>query len=375
MMNPQIRHVLTDGATGKVSVLVLDGCKLVVESGLPGKTRSTQKVHASPTAAATQFEKKEWELLKKGYVMREPDAAVGNPCLHRYVGGGYTGCLTLVAVGEQMAVYRHGVFEPAQSEDYLISINRAGTMLESITLPKPLPGSACFYANTTTLLLDVDHFIYTYDLAKKRFRELIGTFEKPASFIALSGTIAAYASHPALEVRDLQSDEILYRARVNCEQYGGHSDQLAGALSARGDQLALCTKPGEIVLMTMPTGKQIGMIRGDFAMVAQLAFVGGTLLVREQYGTWSLRFFDLKTLAQIKSPIDIEGVVTHACLNADQSRLAVILGKRVTVFDLATGQPRCGFTSAHCVKTCQAAFWGQQLGVRTDYGCFSVYNV
>jgi len=33
------------------------------------------------------------------------------------------------------------------------------------------------------------------------------------------------------------------------------------------------------------------------------------------------------------------------------------------------------FDLQHVVKTCNIKFVGEKLGVRSDYGCFSIYNV
>lgn len=63
------------------------------------------------------------------------------------------------------------------------------------------------------------------------------------------------------------------------------------------------------------------------------------------------------------------------CLNADKTRLAVLRGSWVEVFELASRQLVGRFRLRHCVKSAQLRFVGEALGARTDYGCFSLYQV
>jgi hypothetical protein len=67
--------------------------------------------------------------------------------------------------------------------------------------------------------------------------------------------------------------------------------------------------------------------------------------------------------------------VQTCCLNADQSRLAVLRGTWVELFDAATRKLMHRFRLSHCVKTAKLRFVGETLGVHTDYGCFSLYQV
>ena len=63
------------------------------------------------------------------------------------------------------------------------------------------------------------------------------------------------------------------------------------------------------------------------------------------------------------------------CLNADQTRLAVLRGSWVELFEVASRQLVRRFRLSHCVKNAELRFVGEALGARTDYGCFSLYRV
>ena len=78
--------------------LRVEGKILISESVKNGKTRQTQKEFASIDEAQKVCAKKEWESLKKGYVMQNADARPGETSLHVYIGGGYTGALAKIDI-------------------------------------------------------------------------------------------------------------------------------------------------------------------------------------------------------------------------------------------------------------------------------------
>ena len=67
--------------------------------------------------------------------------------------------------------------------------------------------------------------------------------------------------------------------------------------------------------------------------------------------------------------------VNAFCFNADQTKLVLLLRAGVHVFDFVNKKLLNSFKIEHLVKKCEIKFVGEKLGVRTDYGCFSLYNV
>ena len=63
-----------------------------------GKTKQSKKEFASETEAKKACVKKEWESLKKGFIMQDSEAKAGKACLHVYIGGGYTGALSFASL-------------------------------------------------------------------------------------------------------------------------------------------------------------------------------------------------------------------------------------------------------------------------------------
>ena len=72
------------------------------------KTKQSKKEFASEQEAKKACVKKEWESLKKGFVLQDSEAKTGKACLHVYIGGGYTGALSFASVRDEIYVYKSG---------------------------------------------------------------------------------------------------------------------------------------------------------------------------------------------------------------------------------------------------------------------------
>ena len=91
--------------------LRIKGQILLSESIKNGKSRQTQKEFASADEAQKACIKKEWESLKKGYVLQNSDAKAGEASLHVYIGGGYTGVLAFSGAEGELFVYKCGGYK------------------------------------------------------------------------------------------------------------------------------------------------------------------------------------------------------------------------------------------------------------------------
>ena len=99
-----------------------------------------------------------------------------------------------------------------------------------------------------------------------------------------------------------------------------------------------------------------------------------TLLVR-QYLENKLFCLDIKSAKVTKQPwIKDEYLrVSEFCVEA--GKLVVIDQSRGYVTYLKSGNAMAEFTLDHVVKNCEAKFIDGKLAVRTDYGCFSLYEI
>ena len=81
---------------------------LVSVSLKSGKTKQSKKEFASEQETKKACVKKEWDSLKKGFVLQDSEAKTGEASLHVYIGGGYTGALSFASLRDEIYVYKSG---------------------------------------------------------------------------------------------------------------------------------------------------------------------------------------------------------------------------------------------------------------------------
>jgi hypothetical protein len=374
-----IYHSLVDASTSKVFNITVSGTNVTTESGMPGKTRVTEKVFAERSEALKFFYKKEWEMLKKGFVLYNESAKAGQPVLHCFIGAGYTGSLSFDTTPKGIYVYKHGSYNSADSqEDYIVLIDTHGNVKETILLPKILPWDIQYDAATDKLLLDLDHSIYTFDLKSSGFTELANNGSW-TSFIAVGATKNAYAANETVYIADKENN-IVSNWKYDAVTIMG-TTPFSAQLSENGAMLALHTKESEIEVFNTVTAEIILTITGDFPMVDQMEFANNDelLVVRETHGKWCMRYFEISTGKEVTFPSlevpEYTKDVNKFCFNSDKTMLAIIQRTTAYIYDFTNKKLLHSFPIDHSVKTVQPKFVGNMLGFRTDYGCFSLYNI
>ncbi|WP_374951061.1 hypothetical protein [Mucilaginibacter sp.] len=172
-MKAIIKHSLIDRQTGNTTKINSDGNVLIIETNTGGKTRSVSKTFVDDTTAVQQLVKKEWDLLKKGAVMKADTAQPGDPLLHVYIGAGYTGCLSFVSTPHGIFVYRPGGNGKVMGlQDELVCVDQDGGTAQVLTLPGLLPWKIGYDTQSDQLLLDLDHYIFSYNFATATFNKL-----------------------------------------------------------------------------------------------------------------------------------------------------------------------------------------------------------
>ncbi|WP_122873728.1 hypothetical protein [Campylobacter showae] len=362
--------------------LRVEGQILLSESIKNGKTRQTQKEFASAGEAQKACVKKEWESLKKGYVLQNADAKAGEASLHVYIGGGYTGALAFAGAGDDLFVYKCGGYkEGGALDDFLVRLNASGAVKQQTLLPKPLAWQA--ERAGEILLLDLDHFIFKFDPSSGEFNDLsqglsFKNSKEFTSFVCVAKDTAAFAMFG--QIFTLRGGEISPLAEYKSEMKN-YSPILCAALDANGTRLALCCKQNEIKILSTLNGEILNEIRGDFGIFDKICFLAdGSVLGKERY-TSKLGCLDAVSGERLK-PAWLQGECTEAdefCISADGSRLALVSYDKARVIDLKSGNLQLSFELSHVVKRCEAKFEhinGEEfLAVRTDYGCFSLYKI
>ena len=362
--------------------LRVEGKILLSESVKNGKTRQTQKEFASADEAQKACVKKEWESLKKGYVLQNANAKAGEASLHIYIGGGYTGALAFAGASDDLFVYKCGGYkEGGALDDFLIRLDASGAVKQQTPLPKPLAWQA--ERAGEILLLDLDHFIFKFDPASGEFSDLsqglsFKSSKEFTSFVCAVKDTAAFAMFG--QIFTLRGGEISPLSEYRSEMKS-YTPILCAALDADGTRLALCCKQNEIKILSTLNGEVLNEIGGNFGIFDKICFLAdGSVLGKERYAG-KLVCLDTANGERLK-PAWLRDECTEAdelCVSADGSRLALIKYDKARIIDLKSANLTLSFELEHVVKRCEAKFensnGSKNLVVRTDYGCFSLYRV
>ncbi|QDU39577.1 hypothetical protein Mal4_39220 [Maioricimonas rarisocia] len=366
-----------DPGSGKIWRSTLTGLDATIEAGKPENPRQRAKKFKSTDQAFEYLEKEEWKKLKTGYVLRDPDAQPGAPLLRTYLGGGYTGALPLTQSNNGLFTTR---FE--QSTDSVLKLAPSGQMEVVAELPEQtLVLDMSYSQELGRLLLNVDHSILSWHPeTPKKCDAITDGKGAPASCLSVGGSRLVFFDPPNLVVQDGQADEQVFKTECKPESYGGHAPQLCAALSPDGSVLAVCSKPGALSFFRIDDGKELGEIQADFNMIEKLEFdiTGDLLIGLGECVPWGPLFFDVPSMSLVEPPIELprlrEGGMDFA-LHPDRRWFAVTSWDQVFVFDLNKTQVVATIHLEHLAKRSGVHFVGDQLAVRTDLGCLSLYRI
>jgi hypothetical protein len=372
---------LRDPATGRGWSTRCDGDTVEIASGPPGRERRTAKALASPEAAVAYARKQEWARLKQGFVLASPAAAAGEPLMHRYLGGGYTGAMIAENLAGQLLCNRYDnqSGDAGGAGSHLLLVAEDGSVPQGAILPGGrLPWQARYIPGLRRLLVLLDHQVFSGTVPLGGLEALTAPNSRPASFLDCAGTRAAWYAEPDIVVTDLADGTELFKKAVPAQLHGGHSLQMEGALSPDGTLLAYCSRAGEVTICDVADGQARHTWTGDFAMVTKLAFTpdGRRLIAREQYGRWRWHCLDLTDgtwHADWLGPWD--SARSDLAISPDGTRIAVTRGTQAHVLDPATMQCLLRFPVEHAVRRCALAWIGDKIGVLTDATCASLYQV
>ena len=349
---------------------------LVSMSQKGGKTKQSKKEFASIDEAKKACVKKEWESLKKGFILQDSEAKAGEPCLHVYIGGGYTGALSFASVRDEIYVYKSGgQKDGGKPSDILVRLDRSGTIKEQIALPRPLAWHT--ERAGENLLLDLDHEIYTFEPKEAKFREILAEqnvkkSSEIASFICASNDVAVFGMFG--QIFTFYEGKISKLGEYKCST-NSHVPILCAALSADASMLALCTKENELQILNAKNGEILSELRAEFGVLDKICFLDENTLLLRQYLENKLFCLDIKSAKVTKQPWIKDEYLRASEFCVEAGKLVVIDQSRAYSINLKSGNAMAEFTLDHVVKNCEAKFIDGKLAVRTDYGCFSLYEI
>ena len=356
--------------------LSVEGNALVSVSQKGGKTKQSKKEFASKTEAKKVCVKKEWESLKKGFILQDSEAKAGAASLHVYIGGGYTGALSFASVRDEIYVYKNGgQKDGGKPSDLLVKLDRNGAIKEQIALPKPLAWDAqCASEN---LLLDLDHEIYIFEPKEAKFREILAEQNlkrnnEIASFICASNGVAIFGMFG--QIFTFCEGKISKLGEYKCSTKN-HVPILCTALSADASMLALYTKENELQILNAKNGEILSELRAEFGVLDKICFLDEKTLLLRQHLENKLFCLDIKSAKVTKQPWIKDEYLRASEFCVDTGKLVVIDQSRGYAIDLKSSDMRAEFRLDHVVKNCEAKFIDGKLAVRTDYGCFSLYEI
>ena len=362
--------------SGERLELCVEDKALVSVSQKSGKTKQSKKEFASETEAKKACVKKEWESLKKGFVMQNSEAKAGEASLHVYIGGGYTGALSFASLRDEIYVYKSGgQKDGGKSSDILLWLDRSGAIKEQIALPKPLAWDAqCVGEN---LLLDLDHEIYIFEPSNAKFRQIsaeqnLKRSSEIASFICASNGVAIFGMFG--QIFAFKNSEISKIGEYKCSEKS-YAPILCAALSADASMLALCTKENELQILNTKNGEILSELRAEFGVLDKICFLDNETLLLRQHFENKLLSLDIKSAKVTKQPWIKDEYLRASEFCVEAGKLVVIDQSRGYITDLKSGNAMAEFTLDHVVKNCEAKFIDGKLAVRTDYGCFSLYEI
>ena len=358
--------------------LSVEGKALVSVSQKGSKTKQSKKEFASEQEAKKACVKKEWESLKKGFVLQDSAAKAGKACLHVYIGGGYTGALSFASLRDEIYVYKSGgQKDGSMPSDILLRLDRSGAIKEQIALPKPLAWHAEHVDEN--LLLDLDHEIYIFEPKEAKFREILAEQNlkrnnEIASFICASNGVAIFGMFG--QIFTFYEGKISKLGEYKCSTKS-HVPILCAALSADASMLALCTKENEVQILNAKNGEILSEVRAEFDALDKICFLDEKTLLVRKYLENKLFCVDIKSAKATKQPwIKDEYLrASEFCLDSKAGKLVVIDQSRAYTTNLKSGDVMAEFTLDHVVKNLAAKFIDGKLAVRTDYGCFSLYEI
>ena len=370
-----MRELVNFDSTERLRLSVEDKA-LVNVSQKGGKTKQSKKEFASETEAKKACVKKEWESLKKGFILQDSEAKTGEPCLHVYIGGGYTGALSFASIKDEIYVYKSGgQKDGGKPSDLLVKLDRSGTIKEQIALPKPLAWHAqCASEN---LLLDLDHEIYIFEPKEAKFREILAEqnvkkSSEIASFICSANNAAVFGMFG--QIFTFCEGKISKLGEYKCSSKN-HVPILCAALSADTSMLALCTKENGLQILNAKSGEILSELRAEFGVLDKICFLDDETLLLRQYLENKLFCLDIKSAKVTKQPWIKDEYLRASEFCVEAGKLVVIDQSRAYVISLKSGDMRAEFALDHVVKSCEAKFIDGKLAVGTDYGCFSLYEI
>lgn len=366
--------------TEKICRIAYKDKSVWVEIGKPPKTKITIKTFSTPAEAILHWKKKEVEWLKKGYIYRNPNAMAGMATMHCFIGTGYTGALSFEPSTNGIYVSKVGWNNKTPKElikDTLILIDRSGVIKEEIDLPAALPWDICYNALHHSLFIYLDKRIYQYNIHQQTFTPLSAAKDWEHKQLSTAANCLAFSTKQQLLLTNNISN--LHQKKFDLT-IPRSNPSFALTLSSDAQLLAIQRRQKTLDIIDCNSLQTIITLDVSTKSIGQMAFTKDNKMVVfiDMEGYWNVRFFSLETQQELffkDIQIPPYEYAFYFAFNSDNSKLAITYRNTVKIFDFQTQQFLHEFQFEHSIKKASIKFVGDLLGVRTDYGFFSLYRV
>ncbi len=374
------KRILENKDLDKTFIIEKEDTKVKYQTVKNGKGRVFSKDFNSEEDAFDFFNKKQWEMLKKDYVFIDKNKSFGKPVLHRFVSKFYTGCLSFENTEKGIYVYNPGDYDSQDKEyDYLLLINKNAEVIENIQMPEALSWDIKYSNKHKKCFLDLDHHIYTLNTEDNTFEKISDRGNGDwGSYVFVSDKVFSYATNNKLIIKDYAENLLLER------EYTIKKDDwktpFCATISNNAKLLALHTEINKVDIIDIKTNKIIKTVKSDFDMLRKMVFSeNDKTLILKKYNNNHLIYIDIdkneeKKYKELDIPEYIKDV-NDFCLNQDESILVLLQSNKAYVYDFVKKEYKGSFKIENIVKRAHIKFIDDKLAVRTDYGCFSIYNV
>lgn len=372
---------LHDPVSAKTWETVGDGNQVHILSGKPGKQKRDTKRFETDDDARKWAEKQEWARLKKGFVLVDAQARPGEPSLLCYLGGAYTGAMTITRTDELILCNRYldDASQGCEGDELIFIDAKAGICARQNLSSMGLLWEVRATSRQGQKVLRMDTGIFTRTIDDSMPTLISERTETAPGFFSIAGTLTAWHAAGTLEARDLSSGQTLLRQPLTATMHGGHTPQMAGALSPDGRRLAVCSVPGEIQYLDVLSGEVAARHQGDFEMIAKMHWTadGRWIIALETYGKWRLMCFDAAS-GEPRPDWTLQDDMSRSdfAISTDGSQLAITHRGHISIYDLSDMKIRRHFRFDHVVRSASVAWTASNaVSVRTDYGCVGTYIV
>lgn len=362
---------LLNPANGQLWTGRLEGRSVTITAGSAAKPKTSTKAFGDASKADLFLRREALGKLRKGFRSRQP---LETDCWHWHVGSTYSGFLPIIGYEGQVLCNLSTV-----GDDALIRLEN-GAESARVELPAGTFGKRfALHANGVAIEAD-DSLLFWSESRGITSLAAEASGSVAGSLLEGRGAIVWYDGGALIRI-DPKGRKGVPIAERAASVHQGHTPLFAGCLFDGGKSMAVCTKPNEIELLSVKTGKASGLLKGDFRFLEQLVFFERTrtLVGVAHYGPWGLVFFDVAKEVQVESPfgeLETSDGRTVVRTNEDGTALLVASGDQLTVLSTKAKRWSRGSRIDFVAKRFDACFLDNDtVAVRTDLGIVGAYRI